>query len=568
MNRVGEYLAGKRAGGGGILIYAMGLIRELYALQERTGWLSPDVLRDLAARQRVPLYRLQGLVSFYPHFRTEPPPRAEVAICRDLSCHLRGSAALAAAVRAELADELGVAIDEVSCLGRCDGAPAAVVSDCPLAPAGVETIVRRVRDLSPPETPTEEQVAPSRRFRIDPYHPSPGHHTGDPLGVVSDAGVPDSHYGVLAGDPAPDRVIQALHESGLRGMGGAGFPAGEKWALVRRETRTPKYVICNADESEPGTFKDRVLLQEAPHLVLEGIALAGRTVGAERGIVYIRHEYAAERRALERELDVATAAGKLRGFPIEIFVSPGGYILGEETALLQALEDERGEPRNKPPFPGTHGLWGQPTLINNVETLAVTPGIVARGGAWWKAQGLRGAAGLKLMAVSGDVERPGVYEIPMGTTVAELIGMAGGVAGGRKLLAFVPGGVSSSFLPADKADVPLDHAALLQAGSMLGSGALVVLAEGRDLWDVAQNVTRFFARESCGKCVPCRMGTEKAVQLLDSLVADPAARQQSAARRAAETRLAELHETLRLTSICGLGQAALGPALSLLRTKD
>jgi NADH:ubiquinone oxidoreductase subunit F (NADH-binding)/NADH:ubiquinone oxidoreductase subunit E len=496
------------------------LISELYELQEAKGWLAPVELRALAARLRVPLYRLQGLASFYPHFRLAPPPRATVAVCRDLACHLRGAQTLLKDLRAELGDA-GVEVHEVSCLGRCDGAPACAVQDIPMAPADVESVARAARH--PDDLPAEEPTAAPRRFRIDPYN-------GE-----------SEHYGVLARNLAADEVIAALVGSGLRGMGGAGFPTGQKWKLVRAEQRTPKYVVCNADESEPGTFKDRVLLEEAPHLVLEGIAIAGRTVGAERGIVYIRHEYGRERHALEIELKRA----RLGGFPIEIFVSPGGYILGEETALLEALEDKRGEPRNKPPFPGTHGLHGQPTVINNVETLAQVPGILASVESGWK-----------LMAVSGDVARPGVYEIQLGkTTVAQLIEMAGGVARGKKLLAFAPGGASSNFLPADKVDAVLGFAELQQVGSMLGSGALVVIAEGRDLADVAENVTRFFARESCGKCVPCRVGTEKAVVLMS----------QRPARGALEQKLGELDETLRLTSICGLGQVALGPALSLLR---
>ena len=519
----------------------MSLIAELSALQEREGWLSPESLQELASRQRVPLYRLQGLATFYTHFRTSPPPRAAVSVCRDLSCALRGAEALAGELRAAFAGDDAVEVSEVSCLGRCDGAPACAISGAPVAPADTDTIVRLARDPSALPSYRDGSARAPRRFRIDPYS------------------TPAERYGVLAADPDLESVIAGIEEAGLRGLGGAGFPTGQKWRLVRNEARGPKVVICNADESEPGTFKDRVLLAEAPHLVLEGLALAGRTVGAERGIVFIRHEYEPERHALERELDAATAGGKLRGFPIEIFVSPGGYILGEETALLEALEDKRGEPRNKPPFPGTHGLWGQPTLINNVETLAAAVCITARTAAWWKAQGVRGAAGLKLIAVSGDVERPGVYEIPMGTTVAELIDLAGGVSGGRPLFAFAPGGASSNFLPANRADVPLDFAAVQQAGSMLGSGALIVLAEGRDPVAVAENVTRFFARESCGKCVPCRVGTEKAVQLLATRTTDQA----SAA--VLEENLDQLHETLRLTSICGLGQIALGPALSLLR---
>ena len=248
----------------------------------------------------------------------------------------------------------------------------------------------------------------------------------------------------------------------------------------------------------------------------------------------------------------------MRLIDIEIFVSPGGYILGEETALLEALEDKRGEPRNKPPFPGTHGLHGQPTLINNVETFAHIPGILMNGGEWWKSQGKDGCAGLKFIAVSGHVEKPGVYEVPLGTTVRELIDLAGGMKDGKKLLAFAPGGASSNFLPADKVDVKLDFAELAKAGSMLGSGALVVVAEGTDLLALAANVTKFFRNESCGKCVPCRVGSEKAVELLDAVLA-------GRAPRTALDVLPDLGETMALTSICGLGQVAVAPALSVLK---
>lgn len=239
---------------------------------------------------------------------------------------------------------------------------------------------------------------------------------------------------------------------------------------------------------------------------------------------------------------------------MEIFVSPGGYILGEETALLEALEDRRGEPRNKPPFPGTSGLHGQPTLINNVETLAAAATIWRRGAPWWNAQGVRGSSGLKLVSVSGHVVRPGVYEIPMGTTVSELIGMAGGCTG--KLLAFAPGGASSRFLPADKADTPIDFGSIQAAGSMLGSGALVVVAEGTDMHDLATNIVRFFRNESCGKCVPCRLGGERAVVILEEVAAGKRGRGDLAL-------LDEIEEAMRLTSICGLGQVALQAALSI-----
>jgi NADH:ubiquinone oxidoreductase subunit F (NADH-binding) len=356
-----------------------------------------------------------------------------------------------------------------------------------------------------------------------------------------------------------EQIIAALTESGLRGMGGAGFPTGRKWDLVRRESRTPKYIIANADESEPGTFKDREILSALPHLIIEGMVLAGIAVGASRGILFIRHEYEAERVSFERERENARRAGILgHEFDIDIVVSPGGYILGEETALLECLEDRRGEPRNKPPFPVTHGLFGQPTLINNVETLAMVPAIVALGPAWWKSQGRPGFAGLKFMSVSGHIARPGVYEIPIGTTVSQLIDMAGGIRDGKTLVAFLPGGASSNFLPASSAGTPLDFNAMAQAGSMLGSGALFVVAEGTDLMALAANIVRFFRNESCGKCVPCRIGSEKALLLIDGVNLGSNARHSLPV-------LSDLAEAMTLTSICGLGQVALNPVISMLR---
>ena len=362
-----------------------------------------------------------------------------------------------------------------------------------------------------------------------------------------------------------EAIVRTLKESGLRGMGGAGFPTGVKWDMVRKEPAGLKYVICNADESEPGTFKDRLILDELPHLVIEGMAIAALAVGAEEGIVFIRHEYAAERSSLVRAIEDARrrgvvgddALGPGRRFDLRVVVSPGGYILGEETALLECLEDRRGEPRNKPPFPGQKGLWGKPTLINNVETLALVPFILSRGSDAWKALGVRGCAGLKFFALSGDVVRPGVYQVPMGTTVGELVELAGGVAGGRRVLAIAPGGASSNFLRGDALDAPLDFKALADRGSMLGSGAVMIVAEGADLVDLAQNLVAFFRNESCGKCVPCRVGSEKAVAILEQ-----GARGQGSRRQLAL--LPELDEAMLQTSICGLGQVALRPFLSVL----
>jgi formate dehydrogenase/NADH-quinone oxidoreductase subunit F len=526
----------------------MRLIPLLTATQHERGYLSEATLRELSHTHTIPLYRLQELVSFYPHFRTTPPPRVELTLCRDMSCWLAGGEECSRRLH-----ELNVAdveVREVSCVGRCDRAPAATINGVPVSVADIDQVKEWVAD---PASIPDPRPDPPRRWACDPYpNPADRYATLDRArrGTRAD----------IAG------MIATLKESGLRGMGGAGFPAGTKGELVARETRTPKYVICNADESEPGTFKDREILADLPYLVIEDMALAGLAIGANRGILFLRHEYGPEQARFEAELKRAYELGVLGKpdangwqFDIEVFVSPGGYILGEETALLEVLEDKRGEPRNKPPFPGTHGLHGQPTLINNVETLCHGTAILARGADWWKAQGKPGFAGLKFIAVSGHVAKPGVYLVPMGTTVRELINQAGGIKDGRKLLAFAPGGASSNFLPADKADVPLDFAALQKAGSMLGSGALVAVAEGTDLLALATNVVRFFRNESCGKCVPCRVGSQKAVEILDGV-------RGGTMPKAALDVLPELGETMLQTSICGLGQVAVAPALSVLKT--
>ena len=516
----------------------MSLIAELKRLQAEHGYLREGDLRELAERVRVPLYRIQEVTSFYPHFRQTPPPRTELTLCRDLSCFLAGAQPWGARVKELLAGEREAEVREVSCLGRCDRAPAAMVNGYAIGAVSPEEAARLARN------PQKHHAAPAttRRWRIDPY---------------AEAGERFSVYQAWA--EQTEEVIATLKAAGLRGMGGAGFQTGLKWELVRKETARPKYVICNADESEPGTFKDRVLLEELPHLVIEGMCVAARVVGAERGWIYLRHEYDHACASLERAIAEARVRNLLgNDFDIEIFLSPGGYILGEETALLEALEDKRGEPRNKPPYPGSRGLWGRPTLINNVETLAMVPVILRRGAEWWKAQGIRGHDGLKVMAVSGHVAKPGVYEIPMGTTVAELIQMAGGVMGGKRLKAFAPGGASSPFLPAEKADAEIDFGSIQGAGSMLGSGALVVVAEGTDMIRVATNVVRFFRNESCGKCVPCRTGTQKVVEMLDQILTG------SGDATLLEA-LPSLEETLAQTSICGLGQVALNPLTSVLK---
>jgi len=507
----------------------MNLIEELYALQKAHGYLREDDLRELSRGTKTPLYEIEGVASFYPHFRRTPAPRVTVSACRDLVCCMADGGAGLRALRELCEDRPDVEFHEASCLGRCDRAAACTVNDVPTTPEEVAGLLDDLASL-----PANEPTSSPRSWPIDPYESANG------------------RYAVLKEYVASrdiDGLVERLKKSGLRGMGGAGFPTGLKWDLVRKEQEPTKYVVCNADESEPGTFKDRVILEELPWLVVEGIVLGALTVGANEGWVYIRHEYGKEQKAIEAAIRDAYDRGVLGddvlgsgwSFHLRVFTSPGGYILGEETALLEALEGKRGEPRNKPPYPGTQGLFGKPTLINNVESFGTVPYLLRAG-----------TQTHKFFSVSGDVETPGVHCAPKGTTLNQLVELCGGMKDGRKLQAFLPGGASTRFLPASRGDTVMDWKELQEAGSSLGSGAVTIVGDGRDMLELAQNLTAFFRNESCGKCVPCRIGTEKAVTMIEG-------------RKPGDLALMpELHETLMETSICGLGQAALNPILSVL----
>jgi len=550
------------------------LIPALNAIQERVGWLPRAELVALSQDVHRPLYEIEGLISFYPHFRTKPPAPVELRACHDLSCWLRGGEGQIAALRERYAGDEDVELVEGSCLGRCDLAPACTVNEAPVAMEGAAAAVdaARAAHASASGQPGQD----SHPSAASATAPDTAAWPNDPYPTAND------HYAlvrdVLAGRRDTAGIIAALKDSGLRGMGGAGFPTGRKWDMVAAQEATPKYVICNADESEPGTFKDRQILATQPHLVLEGMLLGMLAVGAEEAWVFIRHEYGPEEQVIRAEIEHLraqgligptvptgnTGAGTGRRLNVEVFTSPGGYILGEESALLECMEGHRGEPRNKPPFPAAYGLHGKPTLMNSVETFAHVPVIALRGANWWNAQGAPSStgnphAGLKFFAVSGHVERPGVYCVPMGTTARELLDLAGGVSGGQELGAIQPGGASSNFIGPAQLDVELDFGALQKAGSMLGSGALVVMAKGTDLLAAAVNVLRFFRDESCGKCVPCRVGSTKSHLMLTDLLAAGGGPQDVSAD------VRELADVMRRTSICGLGQVALGPVSSVLQ---
>ncbi len=484
-------------------------------LFDELGGLRPGVAREIHARTGVPEAEVWGTGSFY-HLIARP--EVKVRVCVGLSCDLAGAEGVLDDLRGR-----GVVAEGCACLGACDRAPATLgegsrepSSPVALTPSGPDLAI----DLAAPDDLTWSAARTARAM-------------------------------------SPEAVCAEVAESGLRGRGGAGFPAGLKWKAVLGQAAPERYVVCNADEGEPGTFKDREVMVRRPQLMLEGMAIAAHAVGARHLIIYLRGEFEGPRRSLEAAIASARQAGHTDGLHIEVALGHGAYICGEETALLEALEGRRGMPRHKPPFPTESGLHGKPTLMNNVETFACVPSIIGRGAAFFEGLGRGDAAGSKLYCVSGHCARPGVYELPLGATMAELLEAAGGVVGGA-LKAFSPGGASSGFLPASEVGVALDFGPLQAAGSMLGSAGVVVLNEHTDMLRATLTQLRFFRDESCGQCAPCRVGTQVLVTMLERLargegsVGDP----DTFERVAWE---------LEAGSICGLGQAAPFPVRHLLR---
>jgi NADH:ubiquinone oxidoreductase subunit F (NADH-binding)/NADH:ubiquinone oxidoreductase subunit E len=535
---------------------------DLRAIQLRHGFLPKAELEGLSQRTQMPLYQIHSVASFYPHFHLAMPARAEVRVCADMSCHLNGAPELRAELERRFAGSRAedVQIRDVSCLGRCDIAPAVAINDQIFTEVSADRAEQIARTALRGDALHEDHPAPGRAAcASDPYAGDDA--IGEKYRALMD----------LTQSKAFERVLSELKLSELRGMGGAGFPTSLKWDLVRKEPGTPKYVVCNADESEPGTIKDRFIMTHLPHLLIEGMAIAGLVTGAKTGILYIRHEYHLQEEILGEELRRCYQLGLLGknilqsglDFDLQVFVSPGGYICGEETALIEAIEGHRAEPRNKPPFPVAAGLFGKPTVLNNVETFVNVPQILGRGVEWFKAQGQAGSRGWKFVGVSGQVAKPGVFEVPMGTTMREvLFNHACGIRGGRALKAFAPSGPSSGYLPASMVDVRLDFKALADAGSMLGSGAIVVCDDTTCMLDMALNAVRFYRNESCGKCVPCRVGSQKMTDLLVRWTQGPLPEPQY---RADLALLDELSAAMGLASICGLGQIVPAPIQSVLK---
>lgn len=526
---------------------------ELHKIQKKHGYIPENEMYDLSARINVPVYEIHGVASYYPGYRLTPPPVADIRVCADFPCRLLDGEKLKKEVEALASGFKSVEVKDVSCLGQCDRAPAICINEHSYGGQSKNDLLALCREAMSGKAPHEQHFPGlTGPFMTDPYEK------------------PEEHYGAvkdLCKTSDAIGVIKKLKDAGLKGMGGAGFPTGVKWEAVKNAPGKEKYICCNADECEVATFKDREIMKNVPHLLVEGMILAALVTGAERGYIYIRHEYHDQIHIVEKEIERAEKLGVCgdnicgtgKKYKLTVFVSPGGYVQGEESALLEAIEGKRGQPRVKPPFPVFVGLWGKPTIINNVETLAYTPIIVVKGPDYFKALGKDNCPGLKWMGVNGHVNRPGAFEVPMGTTYREAIyDLCGGISGGRKLKAFAPSGPSGGFLPASMVDLKMDWKIMADAGSMLGSGAIVAIAEGTCMVDLALNATRFYRNESCGKCVPCRLGSQKIVDIIWGIT------QGHVDDKMYET-IDRLSDTLMMTSICGLGQIVPAPIQSVIK---
>ncbi|MFT7486912.1 MAG: NADH:ubiquinone oxidoreductase subunit F (NADH-binding) [Candidatus Paceibacteria bacterium] len=486
-----------------------------------------------------------GMASFGEPVAAGP---VAVQVCTGLSCRLAGAETLL-----DAAHECGLVVEHSSCQASCDRAPVMARDHETLVEVSAADIKRSRGDRGALDS-AEAPLSKGWSGRVWP--------TTGPLEscVFNLAAAPDwsARASILARKMGADAVIEAIQQSGLQGRGGAGFPAAVKWKAVRGQVELKRYVVLNADEAEPGTFKDRELLLRRPDLVLEGLAIAARVVGASEIFLYLRAAFQEPKRVLEESLERAKNAGLYSELKFHVHVGHGGYICGEETALLESLEGKREQPREKPPYPTESGLWGKPTLIQNVETIACVPAILLRGAAWFRELG-RTQPGTKLYCISGHVAQPGVYELPLGVSLDELVEAAGGYIG--RLKAFSPGGASSGFLPASERKRPLDFHALAEVGCMLGSAGVVVLNESVDMAWAAAEQLEFFERESCGKCSACRIGTSYQRHLLSGYMA----KRRTQEGQDSLARVDKVAEDMREGSICGLGQTASLPLTSALR---
>jgi NADH-quinone oxidoreductase subunit F len=549
----------------------------MYA-QDYFGHLGDDILLEIANRLDLNLVQVVETLEYYSMLRRKPAGKHHIQVCTNVSCMLRGGNEIFAHLQKRLrvghkeVTETGAfSLEEVECIGACTGAPAMQVNFDfyeRLTEERVDEILEELQNGMKPspavctsgsmhERLSSEIPVISRRFgirgsrKIDVYRENDGYK-----GLEK-----------ALREMTPESIIEEVKKSSLRGRGGAGFPTGMKWSFVPKDSPKPKYILCNADESEPGTCKDRPLMEHDPHQLIEGIAIAGRAIGAKQGYIYIRGEYRYVIDIMDAALAEAYAAGYLGKnilgtdfeFNLCTHTGAGAYECGEESALMESLEGKRGYPRIKPPFPAVVGLYGCPTVINNVESLSAVPSIILRGGEWYANLGTPKNGGTRMLCISGHVNRPGIYEVPLGFNMKRAIEeFGGGVRGGKKVKAVIPGGSSCPLLKADEIDIPMDYDSVAKAGSMLGSGGMVVIDEETCMVDVARRIMHFYAHESCGWCIPCREGTAWLRKVLD--------RYHDGGGRAEDIPLiGELAQNMLGKTFCPLGDAAAMPTISIVK---
>jgi NADH-quinone oxidoreductase subunit F len=554
------------------------LIPMMMYAQDQYGYLSDEVLDEIAKRLDLNILEVTETLAYYSMLRRKPAGRHHIQVCTNISCMLRGGNELYQHVQKrlgignkEVSPSGTFSLEEVECIGACTGAPAMQVNYDfyeNLDPDKVDAIFEQLQDGKRPAPEPVTSGALHERLKAE-------------IPIISKRfGIRDSrkidvylqHEGYQAIEKAlkqmtPDQIIDEMKKSSLRGRGGAGFPTGMKWSFVPKDSPKPKYLLCNADESEPGTCKDRPLMEMDPHQLIEGMVIAARAIDSHQGYIYVRGEYRYVIDVLDPAIKEAYDRGYLgknilgSGFDFDLctHTGAGAYECGEESALMESLEGKRGYPRIKPPFPAVVGLYGCPTVINNAETLSTVPAVIRMGGDAYAALGTPKNGGTRLYSISGHVNRPGLYELPLGFPLRRLIEeVAGGVRGGKKLKAVVPGGSSCPLLSADEIDVPMDYDSVAKIGSMLGSGGTVVLDEDTCMVDFARRIMHFYAHESCGWCIPCREGTAWLRKMLDRFH-DGAGTEEDIAM------IDELSKNMLGRTFCALGDAAALPTISIVK---
>ena len=554
------------------------LIPMMMYAQDEFGYVSDEMIAEIAKRLELHTVQVEETLAYYSMLRRKPMGKHHVQVCTNVACMLRGGYDILEQAKKRL--EIGhkettedgmFSLEEVECIGACTGAPAMQVNYDFYENLTILKFDRILEDLDKGRKPAPEPVISGALHDRDPLE--------TPL-ISARWGIKDSRKidvylkngGYKALEKAlqqmtPESIIDEVKKSSLRGRGGAGFPTGMKWSFVPKDSPKAKYVICNADESEPGTCKDRPLMEMDPHQLIEGMVIAGRAIGANRGFIYIRGEYRYVLDLVEEAIEEAYDRGYLgknilgSGFDYDLLIhtGAGAYECGEESALMESLEGKRGYPRIKPPFPAVVGLYGCPTVINNVETLSAVPAIINEGGEAYANRGTPKNGGTRLLCVAGHVNKPGIYEIPLGMNMKKFIyEMAGGIPNGKKLKAVIPGGSSCPILSADEIDLPMDYDSVAKAGSMLGSGGMVVMDEDTCMVDMARRIMHFYAHESCGWCIPCREGTTWLRKMLERFHA-------GLGRSQDIDLIGELAKNMLGRTFCPLGDAAALPTISIVQ---